>query len=510
MGRLGQKTGAGLVPLRRRPQGHARSRGRGAHRAHRARRPASRGAAFTNEEILERTIYALVNEGARVLEEGVALRAADIDVIYLTGYGFPAFRGGPMFYADRVGLPQVYERVAAFHREHGARWAPAPLLERLAREGSTFRDCDAEPRGGRRPAPDHERRPRRRVACGRSTSPTTGATCATRRRRQRSTCESTHAARALSRSASPTGSSTGRPRRPIACSSRSVRRRRPAGCRRGAGWRTRDLRRGARARCAALAQALLDRQPVAATAPMVILSGNSIEHALLALAAMYVGVPYAPIAPAYSLQASEFGTLAPGLRPDAAGPGVRGRGRGVRARARRDALPRRRRARRVGVGAGARCPSTPFADAAGDAARAAVDARARRGGRRHDRQGPVHVGLDRPAEGRHQHAADAVLEPGDDPRRCCAFLADEPPVLCDWLPWNHTAGGNHNFGLVLYNGGTLYIDEGKPTPQHFGATLRNLREVPRRAHFTVPRTYEMLMPHLRRDAGAARDLLPRS
>jgi len=98
---------------------------------------------FTNDEIIERTIYALVNEGAKILDEGYALRAADIDVIYLTGYGFPGFRGGPMFYADRVGLAQVYDRVAAFHREHGARWTPAPLLERLAREGSTFRAFDA-------------------------------------------------------------------------------------------------------------------------------------------------------------------------------------------------------------------------------------------------------------------------------------------------------------------------------------------------------------------------------
>ena len=73
-----------------------------------------------------------------MLEEGFALRAADIDVIYVTGYGFPAWRGGPMFYADRVGLAQVHERVAAFHRELGQRWAPAPLLARLAREGSTF------------------------------------------------------------------------------------------------------------------------------------------------------------------------------------------------------------------------------------------------------------------------------------------------------------------------------------------------------------------------------------
>jgi len=97
---------------------------------------------FQANEIIERTIYALINEGARVLEEGYALRAADIDVIYLTGYGFPAWRGGPMFYADLVGVKRVYERVAAFHRELGDRWRPAPLLERLARDGQTFQQLD--------------------------------------------------------------------------------------------------------------------------------------------------------------------------------------------------------------------------------------------------------------------------------------------------------------------------------------------------------------------------------
>ena len=104
--------------------------------------PSGARRSFTNDEIIERTIYALVNEGAKILEEGFALRAADIDVIYLTGYGFPSYRGGPMFYADSVGLRHVYERVATFHRHHGPRWAPAPLLERLAREGSTFRAFD--------------------------------------------------------------------------------------------------------------------------------------------------------------------------------------------------------------------------------------------------------------------------------------------------------------------------------------------------------------------------------
>jgi 3-hydroxyacyl-CoA dehydrogenase len=97
---------------------------------------------FTNEEIIERTIYALINEGARVLDEGYALRAADIDVIYTNGYGFPAWRGGPMFYADRVGLKKIYDRVSAFHQEFGQRWAPAPLLARLAKEGTTFKELD--------------------------------------------------------------------------------------------------------------------------------------------------------------------------------------------------------------------------------------------------------------------------------------------------------------------------------------------------------------------------------
>jgi 3-hydroxyacyl-CoA dehydrogenase len=142
MGRLGQKTG------------------RGWHRYDGDRKPVPdpevvalieevAGAAgisrrtVPDEEILERTIYALVNEGARALEEGVARSAADIDVVYLTGYGFPSFRGGPMFHADAVGLPRIHDRVAAFHRELGPRWEPAPLLSRLAQEGSTFREYDA-------------------------------------------------------------------------------------------------------------------------------------------------------------------------------------------------------------------------------------------------------------------------------------------------------------------------------------------------------------------------------
>jgi 3-hydroxyacyl-CoA dehydrogenase len=90
------------------------------------------------EEIVDRCLYALVNEGARILEEGFALRAVDIDIIYLNGYGFPAYRGGPMWYADIVGLKNVYERICEFHKRHGETWAPSPLLKELAEQGKTF------------------------------------------------------------------------------------------------------------------------------------------------------------------------------------------------------------------------------------------------------------------------------------------------------------------------------------------------------------------------------------
>lgn len=92
------------------------------------------------QEIVDRCIYALVNEGARILQEGYALRAVDIDIIYVNGYGFPAHRGGPMWYADATGLKKVYDRIREFHQQHGELWEPAPLLKRLAEEGKTFAD----------------------------------------------------------------------------------------------------------------------------------------------------------------------------------------------------------------------------------------------------------------------------------------------------------------------------------------------------------------------------------
>jgi 3-hydroxyacyl-CoA dehydrogenase len=141
MGRVGQKAGRGWylydADLKASPDPEVveliRSRAAAAGVPQRS---------FTPEEIVERCVYALVNEGARILEEGMAQRASDIDVIYLNGYGFPGWRGGPMFFADRTGLAAIHDRIVGFHREFGQRWAPAPLLARLAAEGGTFRDRD--------------------------------------------------------------------------------------------------------------------------------------------------------------------------------------------------------------------------------------------------------------------------------------------------------------------------------------------------------------------------------
>jgi len=143
MGRLGQKTGRGWFRYDENRKAapdpevealiEATARAAGIERR-----------AIDAAEIIERSIYSMVNEGARILEEGFALRASDIDTIYLTGYGFPVYRGGPMWYADTVGLAEVHRRVEEFHRRHGELWAPAPLLSRLAAEGKTFAEWDQQ------------------------------------------------------------------------------------------------------------------------------------------------------------------------------------------------------------------------------------------------------------------------------------------------------------------------------------------------------------------------------
>lgn len=133
LGRYGQKSGAGWYRYdeNRKPQPDPEVARLTREIVEKAAIPQSD---ISNEEIIDRTIYALVNEGARIVEEGIAQRAADLDIIYVTGFGFPAWRGGPMWYAGAVGFRKVYERVCEFEKQHGARWTPAPLLQKLAAE----------------------------------------------------------------------------------------------------------------------------------------------------------------------------------------------------------------------------------------------------------------------------------------------------------------------------------------------------------------------------------------
>ncbi len=137
LGRLGQKTGKGWYSYGDDRKAvadpevesliEATAKNAGIHRR-----------SIGNDEILERCLYSMINEGARILEEGYAQRAADIDVIYITGYGYPAYHGGPMWTADTIGLAKIYRRILEFEKQHGELWAPAPLLKRLAESGGTF------------------------------------------------------------------------------------------------------------------------------------------------------------------------------------------------------------------------------------------------------------------------------------------------------------------------------------------------------------------------------------
>ena len=244
-----------------------------------------------------------------------------------------------------------------------------------------------------------------------------------------------------------------------------------------------------------VASALIERE-LSAARPIVLLSDNDIEHALLSLGAMYVGIPFSAISPAYSLISSDYGKLkhiiglldpqlvfaADGAKFAKAiaaccGPNV-------------EVVATR--------GTAASHRTTPFAQLLDTQESASIDAA-------HEKIGPGTIAKVLFTSGstgmpkgvittQHMLTSNQAMM-----RHWLAFVADEPPVLLDWLPWNHTFGGNHNFGLVLYNGGTLYVDDGKPTATGFAESLRNLREVTPSIYFNVPKGYEELISALRQD-----------
>jgi feruloyl-CoA synthase len=245
-----------------------------------------------------------------------------------------------------------------------------------------------------------------------------------------------------------------------------------------------------------IASGLLTRE-LSAEKPIVILSGNSIDHALLAFGALYAGIPFCPVSPAYSLVSKDFGKLSylmklltPGLVfVDDADKFT-------------DALE-------ANVPADTEIAASFGALRGRDVTRLADLMVA-----------PLHGGLDAAHQAiGGETIAKFLLTSGStgNPkavintqamicanqvmiRETMAFLKDEPPVIVDWLPWNHTFGGNHNIGLTLFNGGSMYLDAGKPMPGGIEQTVRNLREISPTVYFNVPKGYESLLPHLRDDA----------
>jgi len=248
-------------------------------------------------------------------------------------------------------------------------------------------------------------------------------------------------------------------------------------------------------------QALLDHG-VSVERPLAILSGNDLEHLTLAMGAMWAGVPYVPVSTAYSLVSQDFGKLRHIV--DTTTPGLVFASDAAYARAITAVVP----------------PDVPVVLTEGR-----IDGRATLGFDRllavapgpaldaaHAATGPDTIakllftsGSTKAPKGvittqRMLCANQQML------RQCLGFLADEPPVLVDWLPWNHVFGGSHNVGIALYNGGTIYIDDGKPTPAGIAQTLRNLREISPTVYFNVPKGLEEIASAMDTDP-ALRDRL---
>ena len=262
--------------------------------------------------------------------------------------------------------------------------------------------------------------------------------------------------------------------------------------REGSGWRKLTYA-VARAAGRNIGQALLDRG-LSAEHPVAILSGNGIDHALIGLGAMYVGVPFASISPAYSLMSSDFkklreivALLTPGLVFAVNGKPFAGAITAAVA-------PETELVLSQGPLDGRR--HTVFSDFAATPASRAVD--------------EANAKLSSDSIAKFLFTSGSTGSPKaviNTQRMLCSnqvmmqkaypSVTLSPPVIVDWLPWSHTFGGNHNVGLVLMNGGTMYIDDGRPMPGAIEETVRNLREIACTAYYNVPKGFEMLLPFLR-------------
>ncbi len=254
-----------------------------------------------------------------------------------------------------------------------------------------------------------------------------------------------------------------------------------------------------------IGQALLERK-LSPERPVVILSENTLEHALLALGCIYAGVPYCPVSPAYATVSQDYDklkhvldTLTPGLVFAADGARY---GRAITATVGADVEVV------LAQGTVEGRATTSFEQLRATAATEAVDV-------------AMHaVRPDTIAKFLFTSGSTKMPKPVINTHRMwCAnlqqitlslpVLAEAPPVLVDWLPWNHTFGGNHNFGLTLKHGGTLYIDDGKPTAALINETLRNLREIAPTIYFNVPTGFEMIAQAMKTDEVLRRTLLSR-
>ena len=255
----------------------------------------------------------------------------------------------------------------------------------------------------------------------------------------------------------------------------------------------------------AIAQALIDRG-LNAERPVVIMSENDLEHALLSLGCLVAGVPFCAASPAYSTISQDFEklrhiltTLTPGLVFAA---DAKRYGKAIEAAVGKDIEVVLHSGEITGRA------TTTFESLRATLATPAVDAAMQA-------TGPDTIAKFLFTSGSTK-LPKAVI---NTQRMWCAnqqqmaqsmpVLAEIPPVLVDWLPWNHTFGGNHNFGMVLYHGGTLYIDEGKPTPALMGETLRNLREIAPTVYFNVPTGFEAIAIAMKTDDALRKNLLSR-